>query len=293
MQQSQSIEPSNCTGEDEARERLEADKRKAIQAAFVPEKAAFRSQHVIWYTTAPSNSNYDHYCAHGPNIIAASQLHPSLMPDLGLLMATITSSKRLAIVGVVAKHLQNMRHEMEQQKLELMGPKWNRDEALALGALAKACSSSSSSTPQWLLPLALPLPCSYRSPTGALAKASSSSSTLVAPAPALGPAPALQLHQLFQQQLLQPCPAVPPTLQQQQQHLESGRSHLSVEEVASMGQGQVEKRAKAALAVHAQDKSNIMNNDALVTFLHHMQVLELEVTNTVYKQVYSAVNGQG
>ncbi|GFH11704.1 hypothetical protein HaLaN_07249 [Haematococcus lacustris] len=65
-----------------------------------------------------------------------------------------------------------------------------------------------------------------------------------------------------------------------------------VEEVASMGQGQVEKRAKTALALHAQDKSNIVINDALVTFLHHMQVLELPVTNTVYKQVYSAVTGQ-
>ncbi|KAL6745511.1 hypothetical protein V8C86DRAFT_3035514 [Haematococcus lacustris] len=47
-------------------------KRKAIQAAFLPIDAPFRSQHVIWYTTAPSNSNCDHYCAHGPNIIAAN-----------------------------------------------------------------------------------------------------------------------------------------------------------------------------------------------------------------------------
>ncbi|GFH32806.1 hypothetical protein HaLaN_32087, partial [Haematococcus lacustris] len=60
-----------------------------------------------------------------------------------------------------------------------------------------------------------------------------------------------------------------------------------------MGQGQVEKRAKTALALHAQDKSDIMNNDALVSYLHRMQVLELPVTNTMYKQVYPAVNGQG
>ncbi|GFH32764.1 hypothetical protein HaLaN_32038, partial [Haematococcus lacustris] len=71
------------------------------------------------------------------------------MPDLGLVMATITSSKGLANVGVVAKHLQNMRHEMEQRKLELMGPKWNRDEATTTIKTKKprAKASSSSNTP--------------------------------------------------------------------------------------------------------------------------------------------------
>ncbi|KAJ9531961.1 hypothetical protein QJQ45_003678 [Haematococcus lacustris] len=310
-------------------------------------------------------------------------------------MATITSSKGLANVGVVAKHLQNTRHEMEQRKLELMGPKWNRDEATTtiktkkprkftglkeehttepagpdpglqhtpvspvLGPalqlqhtprgpgqglqqhtpmapapgptpalhlqVTPRCPGQGQQQQQQHTPVApaprpapaLQLQVAPRCP--GKGQQQQQQHTLVAPAhvlqlqftprssgqgqrlqqlhlespgPAPGPAPALQLHQLLQQKLLQPCPAVPPTLQQQQ-HLESGRSHLSVEEVASMGQGQVEKRAKTALALHAQDKSDIMNNDALVSFLHHMQVLELPVTNTVFKAVYSAVNGQG
>ncbi|KAJ9531323.1 hypothetical protein QJQ45_006772 [Haematococcus lacustris] len=277
-------------------------------------------------------------------------------------MATITSSKGLANVGVVAKHLQNTRHEMEQRKLELMGPKWNRDEATTTiktkkprkftglkeehttepagpdpglqhtpvspvlgpalqlqhtprgpgqglqqhtpmapapgptpalhlqvtpsyrsppGALEKA-SSSSSNTPLWPLPMS----CSYSSPPGALAKANGCSSCTWNPL-AL-PLPCNCISCCSKAPAALPCCASYPAAA-----AESGRSHLSVEEVASMGQGQVEKRAKTALALHAQDKSDIMNNDALVSFLHHMQVLELPVTNTVFKAVYSAVNGQG
>ncbi|KAJ9532216.1 hypothetical protein QJQ45_003878 [Haematococcus lacustris] len=110
---------------------------------------------------------------------------------------------------------------------------------------------------------------SYRSPPGALEKASSSSSNTP-----LWPLPMSCSY------------SSPPGAL-------AKANGCSVEEVASMGQGQVEKRAKTALALHAQDKSDIMNNDALVSFLHHMQVLELPVTNTVFKAVYSAVNGQG
>ncbi|KAJ9520863.1 hypothetical protein QJQ45_014018 [Haematococcus lacustris] len=113
-------------------------------------------------------------------------------------------------------------------------------------------------------------------------------------APAPGPTPALHL------QVTPRLPTCPCTLRRLDalSPATCSSSWLSlcvtgVEEVASMGQGQVEKRAKTALALHAQDKSDIMNNDALVSFLHHMQVLELPVTNTVFKAVYSAVNGQG
>ncbi|KAL6745135.1 hypothetical protein V8C86DRAFT_3151654 [Haematococcus lacustris] len=320
-------------------------KRKAIQAAFVCGEAPFRSQHLIWFTASPSNSNCDHYSAHGPNIIAASQLHPTLMPDLGLVMATITSSKGVAIVGVVAKHLQSLRLEIEQSKLKLMGPKWNCDEATTTRKTKKSrkCTGLEEEhtteapgpdadlqhTPkgqgQQHTPVAPGLgpalqlqhtpkclgqgqqqqqqlqhtpvgPGPGPGPGPALALQLQHTSrgqgqqqqqqqhTIVATglAPAPAPAPALQLHQLLQQQLLQPCPAVAPALQQQQ-HLVSGRSHPNVpllvaaarrgsasgtvqpgvEEVASMGQGQVEKRAKTALALHAQDKSNIIINDAL------------------------------
>ncbi|KAJ9532169.1 hypothetical protein QJQ45_003938 [Haematococcus lacustris] len=268
----------------------------------------------------------------GLRVVEGQRQASSAVGACGLVMATITSSKGLANVGVVAKHLQNTRHEMEQRKLELMGPKWNRDEATTTiktkkprkftGLEEEHTTEPAGPDPGLqhtpvspVLGPALQLQHTPRGPGQGLQQ--QQQHTPMAPAP--GPTPALHL----QLQVAPRCPGK--GQQQQQQHTLVAPAHvlqlqftprssgqgqrlqqlhlkspgpapalqLRVEEVASMGQGQVEKRAKTALALHAQDKSDIMNNDAFVSFLHHMQVLELPVTNTVFKAVYSAVNGQG